>query len=92
MAILTYDIGGSSIKYGVVSEQGELAQQGKVKTPATREEFYAAVAQIRKECPVEVRGAGFSFPGAVDYAATARCHIFTPSTSCASCQRGWLFP
>lgn len=68
MAILTYDIGGSSIKYGVVSEQGELAQQGKVKTPATREEFYAAVAQIRKECPVEVRGAGFSFPGAVDYA------------------------
>lgn len=69
MAILAYDIGGSSIKYGVVSETGELSRQGKVKTPATLAEFYTAVERIRRECPVAVRGAGFSFPGAVDFAA-----------------------
>ena len=69
MAILAYDIGGSSIKYGVVSETGELSGQGKVKTPATLEEFYVAVDQIRRDCSTEVRGAGFSFPGAVDFAA-----------------------
>ena len=58
MAILAYDIGGSSIKYGVVSETGELSGQGKVKTPATLEEFYVAVDQIRRDCSTEGRGAG----------------------------------
>ena len=67
MAILSFDVGGSSIKYGVVLSDGTLTEKGKVKTPDSIEAFYDAVVAIRKACPVEVEGAGFSFPGAVDF-------------------------
>ena len=68
MAILAFDIGGSSIKYAVAEENGELSAQGKRPVPPTIGEFYDTLADVRRELSHgrEFTGAAFSFPGAVD--------------------------
>lgn len=71
MKILTFDIGGSSVKYAVIDEEGMILEKAKKPTPEARDGFFAllediAAATREKYAP---KGAGFSFPGAVDDAA-----------------------
>lgn len=51
MAILGVDIGGTQIKAGLVSAEGELLKQGRIATPATLEVF-------AREFPALVRSLG----------------------------------
>ena len=67
MAILAFDVGGSSIKFSVMTEDGEIRKNGSVKTPSSLEEFYAALVHIKNEMEdYHLTGAAFSLPGAVD--------------------------
>ena len=69
MAVLGFDIGGTSVKYGVVEESGAFLQRGKFATP--QRDIRALVHELR-QVKVEMagkyslQGAGMSFPGAVD--------------------------
>ena len=68
MAILSFDIGGSSVKYAVLEKTGKILAKGKKTTPQEKEEFFRLIenvaASYRRAYTIE--GAGFSFPGAVD--------------------------
>ncbi len=68
MAILAFDVGGSSIKYAAITEQGEILQKDSTPTPGTLEEFYASLIAAREELLTSypLTGAAFSMPGAVD--------------------------
>lgn len=63
-----FDVGGTSIKYAVVSKEGNIVLQGKVKTPDTLEVFYETIATTFKELEKDhsLEGLAFSLPGAVD--------------------------
>ena len=68
MAVLSFDIGGSSVKYAVIEKTGKILAKGKKTTPQEKEEFFRLIenvaASYRRAYTIE--GAGFSFPGAVD--------------------------
>lgn len=68
MAILAYDVGGSSIKFSVVTEEGDVLQKGSLTTPDNLDDFYADLLGIKEELTMkyELTGAAFSLPGAVD--------------------------
>ncbi len=68
MAYLGFDVGGSSVKYALVSDEGVLEKKGKFNTPDNLEDFYKqlkkAAESLRQGETIE--GAAFSLPGAVD--------------------------
>ncbi|MFV0635421.1 ROK family protein [Mitsuokella sp. WILCCON 0060] len=68
MAILAFDVGGSSVKYAVVKKDGTIGEKGSFKTPADLEGFYKGLQQVKEKLASEhkIRGAAFSMPGAVD--------------------------
>lgn len=66
--ILVFDVGGTSVKYGVAHEQGEFYHKGAFVTPKTGlQEFLEKIQEIYFQCqgPWEITGAAFSFPGEV---------------------------
>ncbi|WP_414838822.1 ROK family protein [Carnobacterium sp. TMP28] len=67
MAILAFDIGGTSIKYGIWKEE-KLSHKGSLKTPATWSEMKQACKEIKihYEEKFELEGVAFSSPGAVN--------------------------
>lgn len=67
MAIAAFDIGGTSVKYGLWSEEG-LGGKGSFATPESWEEMRTCIKQIFQSFAAkeELTGAAFSFPGAVD--------------------------
>ena len=46
---LGIDVGGSSIKYGLVKEDGTISNQGKYKVPDTIEKFYNSIVKFDRE-------------------------------------------
>ena len=67
MAIAAFDIGGTSVKYGLWNGT-ELERKGSFPTPKTWDEMKAGFKRVFEEFTAdeEVTGAGFSFPGSVD--------------------------
>ncbi|MCC5892134.1 ROK family protein [Exiguobacterium sp.] len=65
---LTIDIGGTSIKYGVVQSDGELLSNKHVPTPATWDGLLEQVDLLFNETTAEtpIAGIAISAPGAVD--------------------------
>lgn len=68
MAILSFDIGGSSVKYAVIEKTGKILAKGKKTTPQEKEEFFRLIENVAASYlrAYTIEGAGFSFPGAVD--------------------------
>lgn len=64
---LVFDMGGSSIKYGLLTKDGDILENSSFKTPETLEELYQKILGIKnqyeKEC---ISGVALSCPGAVD--------------------------
>lgn len=78
MRVLTFDVGGSAIKYGLMVD-GELSHQGKVPTPTRhegREAFLVALEGIIDEMggASALDGIAMSLPGTID---TEARHINT---------------
>jgi len=66
--IISIDVGGTSIKYGLWNETEQLlSSKGKVATPKDLAGFYDAIQSIvAKFTDEKVDGVGFSIPGAVN--------------------------
>ncbi len=63
--ILAIDIGGTSIKYAVMSEEMEIFSKGKESTPQEgREQLVNALASLYRQEPVD--GIAISMPGIID--------------------------
>lgn len=67
MTILAFDIGGTSIKYGIWEEE-KLSHKGNVKTPPSWEEMKQTLKEIKTKFDKEfnIQGVAFSSPGAVN--------------------------
>lgn len=63
---LAMDVGGTSIKYGVVDSDGKIISSDKVTTPASLKCMYEIIEQTYHSCSQEVAGLALSMPGAVD--------------------------
>ena len=68
VAILGFDVGGSSIKFSVMSEEGQILRKGSILTPDNLEDFYSELVAAKEglAAAYELEGAAFSLPGAVD--------------------------
>ncbi|MEW4353890.1 ROK family protein [Streptococcus pneumoniae] len=63
---LTIDIGGTYIKYGLMTEEMELRDLSKVPTPATMPEFLATLENLIKQYQSLISGLAISCPGTID--------------------------
>lgn len=64
--VLTMDIGGSSIKYGICNLQGEFLDRGSVKTPlSSLEDLLNVIKEIHSSYK-NVIGIAISMPGVID--------------------------
>lgn len=68
MAILAFDVGGSSVKYAVVQEDGTVEDKGSFKTPSDLEGFYEGLRQTKAKLKKghAFSGAAFSMPVAME--------------------------
>lgn len=62
-----FDIGGTTIKYGVLNEQGEILEKAAIKTNYVVEELLNDMEQIVAEAQAkyEIEGIGISAPGII---------------------------
>ena len=66
MAILTIDIGGTAIKYAVMTEDADILRRGSVPTPQTgRGALIDALAALYADTP-EAEGIAIAMPGIID--------------------------
>ncbi|WP_407270960.1 ROK family protein [Radiobacillus sp. PE A8.2] len=80
---LAFDVGGTFIKYGIVTEDAEILEKGKVKTPKALEELLEVINQFAKQFR-DVEGIAISCPGAVSdegiiYGSSAIPYIHGPN-------------
>ncbi|MFV0556055.1 MAG: ROK family protein [Lactovum sp.] len=65
---LAFDIGGSSIKYGLVTAEGEILEKSKIPTENNEEKFLknfsSLIEDFKKRYP-QIEGIGISAPGIV---------------------------
>jgi predicted NBD/HSP70 family sugar kinase len=61
---LAFDLGGTYMKYGVVTEQADILENSKVKTPKTLDGLLEVIAEISKAHP-ECSAIAVCSPGAV---------------------------
>ncbi len=67
MKILVFDFGGTSVKYAVMSEEGEILQSDRKPAPLeSKEEFIALVSSVYLEYKKQVEGISISMPGYID--------------------------
>lgn len=68
MEILTFDVGGTFVKWALIDKQCHIVKHGKVPTPRTTfNEFLAVIRAVVKENQDEsIEGLAFSLPGTMD--------------------------
>lgn len=66
---LGIDIGGTNLKFGLVDSDGQISEQGKMKTPQNLTDLKTAIIDIvdkfKSEKSEQLKGVGFSAPGRV---------------------------
>lgn len=65
---LSFDIGGTYIKFGVVNEQGDILQSGKVHTELNKYAFIDCIVKLKEKYSqlYDLQGVAFSMPGFVN--------------------------
>lgn len=65
---MVFDIGGSSVKWSVIEEEGVIKENGRLNIPETVEQFFENLASVSNEMKEKysVCGIAISAPGAVD--------------------------
>jgi glucokinase len=62
-----FDLGGTSLKYGLLNDKGEVVSKGLAPTPATRAEIIAlvgrALEELKKEAKGPIKAVGLGIPG-----------------------------
>ncbi|HFI0291829.1 TPA: ROK family protein [Streptococcus suis] len=62
---LSIDIGGTFVKYAFLSEHGDLLEQSKSPTPATKEDFLALLEEVISQYRSRISGVGLACPGSI---------------------------
>ena len=77
MNILSLDVGGTFIKWGVMNESVEILKQGKVVTPRTcLDDFLNSIKKIVElNQEFSIVGLSFSLPGTMDAQRSQRCNL-----------------
>lgn len=65
---LSFDIGGTAIKYGIVNEQGDILERGKQPTELDRNVLIDCIVAIKEKYSdlYDIAGVSFSMPGFVN--------------------------
>lgn len=67
MKYLVFDVGGSAIKYSIMTEDAEFLITGKVKTPTDSfDTFRETIGSIYDEYKDDIQGIAMSMPGIID--------------------------
>ncbi|MHA4985913.1 ROK family protein [Cetobacterium somerae] len=66
MRYLSFDVGGTNIKYSLIDTNGNILKSGKYTTITNREEFLNKIEDIIKENSEKIEGLAFSMPGVID--------------------------
>jgi predicted NBD/HSP70 family sugar kinase len=67
MNYLVFDVGGSAIKYALMSENAEFLEKGKVPTPLDEiDNFVEAIGTIYDKYKERISGIAMSMPGRID--------------------------
>ncbi|WP_077624431.1 ROK family protein [Sediminibacillus massiliensis] len=81
---MAFDIGGTYMKHGIVNEQAEINDAGKVPTPKSMEDFLDTICKIIDGKSCSLAGVAVSAPGAVSeegiiYGSSALPYIHGPN-------------
>lgn len=68
-SVLSIDIGGTFIKFGLVDSNGTLLDKGKIASPQNYEEFLENIYGLHKKMGIYSVGATVAIPGGYDYKA-----------------------
>ena len=62
---MVFDIGGSAVKWSVISESGEFIESNKFEVPDNKEDFFEQLAKISNEMKekYDIKGIAISAPG-----------------------------
>lgn len=67
---LVFDVGATTIKYALMSLEGDILEKGKVRTPVERgegvEDFVSALAKVYEKYKGDVEGIAIGIPGQID--------------------------
>lgn len=63
---LVFDFGGTSIKYGVLSENGDILEHSSFNTPNSLDALYSEIFKIKNSYDYKFSGVALSCPGAVN--------------------------
>ncbi|MBF0819630.1 ROK family protein [Streptococcus acidominimus] len=63
---LTFDIGGTFIKYALLSEDFQLLEQGKTPTPTNMEDFLSCLEDLVESYQEQISGIAISCPGTIN--------------------------
>lgn len=67
MKYLVFDVGGSAIKYSIMTEEAEFIITGKLKTPTDSfDAFRETIGSIYDEYKDDIQGIAMSMPGIID--------------------------
>ena len=68
MNCLSFDVGGTSVKYGVIDESYKVLKKGKIKTPESEEKFIDSLSKIIQENLSNISNVSVAMPGYVNSA------------------------
>lgn len=83
--VLTFDVGGTYVKYALVDSQGQVSSKGLSKTPSTLDELMGLIKQqVKWHSNKHIQGIAMSTPGSVSkegiiYGASALPYIHGPN-------------
>lgn len=63
---LGIDVGGSSIKYAIITKNGDILEKGKIKTLYEKEAFLESLVNLINTYKDDIKAVGISFPGLID--------------------------
>lgn len=66
MRYLSFDVGGTNIKYSLIDANGNILKCDKYTTITNREEFLNKIEEIVKGNSEKIEGLAFSMPGVID--------------------------
>lgn len=73
---LSFDIGGTNVKYGILNEKGEILFKDKFPTNHSKDGFLSEIVEITENCKkkFDIKAVAMSMPGVID---TKHGHLVT---------------
>ena len=67
MNCLSFDVGGTTVKYGVIDESYKVLKKDKIPTPENEEKFIYSISEIIKENISNISKVSIAMPGFVNF-------------------------